>query len=457
MDFLFVTLLKRRQIALVVALLLTLGTYAQQAKYVVLVTIDGFRPEFYQDASWNMPNLRQMMAEGAYAKGVKGVMPTFTYPSHTTIITGVKPVKHGVYYNSPFAPEGSNGEWYWKSDFIKTPTLWEAAHKSGLTTANVLWPVTVGADIDYNIPEIWSTAKDHDRVAPMRQYTTPRGLWEEIEQNATGKLLYDDLNGDYLLLDENIARMGSYLIRKYKPRFTAVHFPCVDEAEHDEGRDGNKVRLAVASADKCIGNLLEAIKMAGIQDSTAIIVTGDHGFTDIHTALMPNIWLAQNNLIYKEGNTLKWKAMFQSASGTGFLYLKDSNDTKTLEQVRTILNNVSPEYKKLFTVVEGKELKAYGADRRVAMALLPVDGVVIGMAGSGEVVRPVTTQKGSHGYAPEYKNMYTGFVAKGAGINKGVVIPAMNLEDIAPLITKLLGIQQLAGGDGIVYPAMFKN
>ena len=82
-----------------------------QGSHVVLISIDGLRPEFYKDPSWNMVHLRQAMETGAYADGVEGVFPTVTYPSHTTMITGVKPLKHGVYYNTPSEPLGVTGNW----------------------------------------------------------------------------------------------------------------------------------------------------------------------------------------------------------------------------------------------------------------------------------------------------------------------------------------------------------
>jgi hypothetical protein len=74
----------------------------------------------------------------------------------------------------------------------------------------------------------------------MRQQTTPKGLFEEIEQKATGKLTADDLNSDFLILDQNIARMASYLISTYKPNLTTVHLLCVDHFAHEEGRQGDK-------------------------------------------------------------------------------------------------------------------------------------------------------------------------------------------------------------------------
>ena len=37
--------------------------------------------------------------------------------------------------------------------------------------------------------------------------------------------------------------------------------------------------------------------------------------------------------------------------------------------------------------------------------------------------------------------MYTGFIAAGAGVQKGKEIPEINAVDIAPLIAKLLGLE----------------
>jgi hypothetical protein len=46
---------------------------------------------------------------------------------------------------------------------------------------------------------------------------------------------------------------------------------------------------------------------------------------------------------------------------------------------------------------------------------------------------------GAHGYFPDFREIQTGFVAFGPGIKKGGVIPVMNVRDIAPAISKLLG------------------
>ena len=142
----------KRNFFLLVAVTIGLQTFGQQAKHVIIISIDGFRPDFYREDKWATPTLHKMVKEGVSADGVRGVFPSVTYPSHTTIITGATPLKHGVYYNSPFEPNGSTGRWYWETNLIKVPTLWDAAGAAGLKTASVYWPVSVGAKIDYNIP-----------------------------------------------------------------------------------------------------------------------------------------------------------------------------------------------------------------------------------------------------------------------------------------------------------------
>jgi predicted AlkP superfamily pyrophosphatase or phosphodiesterase len=277
----------------------SLQSFSQQSKHVIIISIDGLRPDFYREDKWATPTLHKMVAEGVSADGVRGVFPTVTYPSHTTIITGAMPLKHGIYYNTPFEPDGATGKWYWETSFIKVPTLWEAAGKAGLKTASVYWPVSVGAKIDYNIPEIVSLDKSVERTSPQRTLSTPKGLFEEVELNATGKLNDEKLSSDFSSADENGSRMVAYIIKKYKPNLMTFHVFAVDHAEHAEGRDGEHVRKAVAGADHAVNNILEAIEQAGIKDSTTVIVTGDHGFVDIHTNIAPNVWLTQNGLYTK--------------------------------------------------------------------------------------------------------------------------------------------------------------
>jgi len=112
-----------------------------QLPLLVLISIDGLRPDYVTSADAHgarIPNLRGFLRDGTYADGVQGVLPTVTYPSHTTLVTGVWPARHGIWNNVVFDPLRKNDEgWYWYAEDIRVPTLWDAAAHAGLTTASI--------------------------------------------------------------------------------------------------------------------------------------------------------------------------------------------------------------------------------------------------------------------------------------------------------------------------------
>lgn len=94
---------------------------------LVVVSIDGLHPGHVLEAERHglrIPNLRRLVQDGAWSSGARGVLPTVTYPSHTTIVTGVSPARHGIFYNGPFDPlERNRDGWYWYAEDIRVPTL----------------------------------------------------------------------------------------------------------------------------------------------------------------------------------------------------------------------------------------------------------------------------------------------------------------------------------------------
>src|SRR5271155_5419599 len=153
----------------------------QASPLLVIISVDGMRPDYITEADAHgakVPNLRRFLKEGTYAEAVVGVVPTVTYPSHTTLVTGVWPAKHGIFANTTFDPFRQNLEgWYWYTEDIRVPTLWDVAAAAGWTTASIQWPVTVGAHITWNIPEYWR-ANTPDDAKLLRALST-RGLLEE--------------------------------------------------------------------------------------------------------------------------------------------------------------------------------------------------------------------------------------------------------------------------------------
>ncbi|HEY8929816.1 MAG TPA: alkaline phosphatase family protein [Mucilaginibacter sp.] len=444
--------MKIRQCFLIFAacLMLEQATIAQ-TRHVVLISIDGLHPDMYLDPGWPALNLRQMMKQGTYAEHMLSVFPSYTYPSHTAMLTGALPARNGIYFNQPV---GSKGDWNWFADNIKVPTLWKVLKQNGKTTAAVEWPVSVTKDITWNIPEIWSD-EHPDRITESRKYATS-GLVEEIERNATGKLDSVNMNEDAFSMDDNSARMAAYIFKTRKPALLAVHFACVDGKEHDDGRDADSVRLALAEVDHNIGFILETIKESKSADSTAVIIVGDHGFSTINQVMRPNMLI--RNV----------PARFIAAGGSAFLYRHARANVSNTSVIRTVIDslNALPKAKrKLFRIIDKKELDRMGVDSAALLALSGVNGSGLVFSGASAPAKTTNhgpgtfiqqskydgvfypTDGGHHGYDPSNQEMYTGFIAWGAGIVKGGHIDHLSEPDIAVLIAKLLVID-FHGPDG---------
>lgn len=389
------------------------------ARHVVLITIDGSRPDFYLDSSWHADHIRALMADGAYAMGVNSVFPSMTYPSHTTIVTGVQPAKHGIYYNT--AP---GDRVYWNDSSIKVPTIWGAATAKGLTVASLLWPVSADAPVAYDIPDIGSLG---EKV--REEYSKPAGFVDEVRAK-----VFDGAASIEYGRDVNVAKIAAYVIGKAKPNLMTIHLFSVDHNEHMQGREGDRVRAAVRGADSAVGIIEDALKTAGIWDSTVLIVTGDHGFMTVHTVVNPNVWLVQAGLItdLKKG---QWRAMFYSVGGSSYLYVKDR---EALSSVEKILRDLPDTVARYIRVIDRKQLDKIGGNPEVALALSGLNGAAFGNAVSGDAVRP--GHGGQHGYFPDFYEIRTGYVAHGPGIEKGAVIKEMDQRDQAVIVARLLGL-----------------
>lgn len=423
----------------------TCSTSYAQSRHVILISIDGLHPDMYRNSDWPCPNLRQLIKEGVSADRLISVFPSYTYPAHTAMVTGALPARSGILFNQPIE---NKGEWYWYTSMIKVPTLWQVLKQHDMTTAAVLWPVSVGPEINWNIPEVWPIGHPTDRATATRKYATP-GLMEEIEVNATGKLDSLNYNQTYLSMDGQSGRIAAYIFKTRKPTLLAVHLIGCDDEEHDHGRDADRVRIALASVDHAIGDILESVERSGLRDNTTFIIVGDHGFSDIHEVFRVNLLIKG------------LPAKFVAAGGSAFLYENKGTQTYTHEaiitQVRNSLNKLPADKRAQFRIVDRKELDKMGADSNALLALAAKPGLVFSGAvtaapatnnGAGTSIQQsplegvfIPIKGGHHGFDPNLPEMYTGFIAAGPGIRKGAAIEQLHEQDIAPLIAKLLGIE----------------
>lgn len=395
-------------------------------RHVVVVSIDGLRPDFYLDAKWKAPNLQRLAKEGAHAKGIEGVFPSVTYPSHTTILTGVYPAKHGVISNTKWTDAGPSTDWYWDTAAIKTPTLWSIAREAKRSTAIVYWPVSVGADVDWVIPEKWA---DKGKSLELLEKLSTKGLLDDIRKSGV-KLVEDDFGEDKTRVDRALSQSAAYLIRERKPALLFLHILNVDHEQHSHGRDHEKVHEAVEEVDRLVGDLQKAVKDAGIEPTTTIVITGDHGFRDIATDVAPNVLFGEAGLLPKDG---AWQAIAHASGAQAAIHVKGGSDVekKVMECLEKIKDDV--------TIVTRDELTKLGGDPGAFCVVVGKPGVTVsGRKGGG--VNNKAGLKGNHGQLPTDPQLYTGLILHGRGVKGGASIEKGRLVDVGPTIAKLLDL-----------------
>ena len=316
-----------RNLALLAAMIAALLPGAALAEPVLLISIDGLRPADILEADKRglaLPNLRRFLKEGAHASSVTGVLPTLTYPSHTTLLTGVSPAKHGIVANNSFDPMQINqGGWYWYASDIRVPTLWEAASKAGLSTANVHWPVSVGAKgVRWNLPQIWRTGHADD-VKLLDALATP-GLRTELEQ-AVGQPYAMGMD-ESLTGDENRGRFAGALIATHKPDFLTVYLTALDHEQHEKGPDTPAAKAVLERIDAIVGQLIAAERKA--HPDAVIAVVSDHGFEPARSALnLFRIFIDEELMtLDKNGKVTSWLAEPWIAGGSAAIMLARPDD-----------------------------------------------------------------------------------------------------------------------------------
>ncbi len=404
-------------------------------RHVLVISVDGLGASFYMKPPPNvrMPNLVRLKEQGSFAEGVAGVYPSVTYPSHTTIVTGRLPVEHGIYSNLSSREAGKNPrDWFWFSSAIKVATLWDEARRHHLTSAAVSWPVTVGAAIDWNVPEIWDPAKGE--VADLEyisKFSTP-GLLEELAP-ALGppQAGADD--------DTSRTRVAMAMLKKHRPNLLLLHLWSPDHEEHQHGPGSREAAAAVERIDARIGEVLVAVKEAGLQDSTNVFIVSDHGFLPTERELRPNVLLKSSGLLKadEKGNVTGGSIATVSNGGSFFIYWPDSEDFR-----RQVDDAVKPlrDQGLLWAVFDPQALKDLGSEPAARLALEAPEGLTFSSNARGEIVTPMKAPGGDHGYLPFRKGLEASFIAYGPGIRPGVNLHRIPMTAIGPTLLKALGI-----------------
>jgi predicted AlkP superfamily pyrophosphatase or phosphodiesterase len=433
-------------LCLLVACALRLGAQATSTGThpVVLISIDGLKPEYVLQADEHglkIPNLRALVARGAHASGVVGVVPTVTYPSHTTLVTGVAPARHGIITNTTFDPLNRNqGGWYWYASDIRVPTLWDAVMEAGRTTGNVHWPVTVGARITWNLPQYWRTGEADDRKI-VRALATP-GLYDAMEQEVGA--LYADGIDESIEGDELRARFAVRMIESRRPAFTLAYFTALDHEQHRSGPFSPASLATLERIDAIVGAVSAAATHA-YRDDAVIAVVSDHGFQRTTRALNLIHALRTAGLVeFPPGVDDKpsaWRATIWPGGGSAAIVLKDSTDLATRDRVGQLLRALAADTSTgIDRVIDGAELRRRGGFPGAAFLVSLKDGYTFGYNSRGPLVVEVPVG-GMHGYLPDSPAMRASFFIAGPGVPAGRDLGLVDQRAVAPTIAKVLGVR----------------
>jgi len=407
----------------------SLGAQQGAARHVVMISIDGLKPSTYSTPGPSkVPALRRLALAGAYAEGVVGALPTVTYPAHTTIITGVLPAVHGIYNNRILDPEDtSNGSWYWYARDIKVPTLPGVFKARGLTTGAVSWPVTVGAEIDYLVPEFGGVTRNPKWLEMFRALSSPRGVLEKYE--AQGRAI------NWPMSDDDRTGLAAWIFRTYKPNLMLLHIFDTDDAQHEYGPGSAEALASIEEADARVEQMIKAIADAGLQGQTDVVVVSDHGFLPLEQQLQPNYAFKSAGLLDVDdrGRIRRWDAYFYTAGGGGFVILRNPEDASLRDKVAAILQKLAADPANgILTVLNRQELQKAGADPRASFFIDMRNGFY--SSGGHAVLLSKTSGKGGHGFVPSRPELHASLVMSGPDVPKAGSVGVVRMSQIGPTI-----------------------
>ncbi len=417
------------------------------APLLVVISVDGLRPDYVTAADVHgarVPNLRKFLREGTFAEGVTGVIPTVTYPSHTTLVTGVWPAKHGILANTTFDPLQKNHEgWYWYAEDIRVPTLWDAAAAAGRTTASIQWPVTVGAKINWNIPELWRAGTAEDAKL-LRVVSTP-GLLAE------GKAAIGEYRGGIDATPESDEVRGKYavwILENKHPGLLTVHLIALDHIEHETQAFSPKAMAVLERLDAVVGKIWEAAEHVA-PGRAFVAVVSDHGFVNYgqQLNLFPAFEKAKLFSLDDRGKISEWRAMPWETGGSAAIVLKDPRNGLTTATVRALLTKLAADPANgIDRVLEGEELHRKGGYPNASFFVGLKPGWRTGSSLTGPVVTSVKAG-GTHGGLPDLPDLRAAFFLVGPGVPVDKNLGLIDMRDIAPTLAKAVGLA-LPSADG---------
>jgi ectonucleotide pyrophosphatase/phosphodiesterase family protein 5 len=368
---------------------------------LVLMSLDGFRTDYLNQEGAH--NLRALAKQGMRAETLEPSFPSTTFPNHYTIVTGLRPDRHGVVGHAmedPFIPgerfsaanEKAMTDPRWRG---QAEPVWISAEKAGIRTGLMMWP---GSEAPIQGVLAHDRRKFDDTITADARIDTVLGWLDGPPQE--------------------------------RPRLLGIYFTDVDKAGHAFGPDSSQVAESVARVDTALGRLIAGLRTRGI--AANIVVVSDHGMAETSPERVIRFNRIAPPTSYRLIATVPY-AGIDAMPG----------QEKTLAAALLTTHEHMQCWRRGAIPMRFH----YGHNRRVPQFVCLADvGWVILPGADGE-----RFPKGTHGYDNAAPEMQAIFIAAGPAFNHGVVVPSFSNVNVYSLLTKLLALPALPA-DGSLAP-----
>lgn len=407
----------------------------------LLISLDGFEARYLNDKALRLPHLRALARRGVHGAS-RTVLPSVTWPAHTTVITGTLPRRHGVVGNHWLDRTTRKVVHAWqpsKEDSIDSPTIFDVAKEAGRTTAAVSWPQTNGAkSLDFEIPEVYSEAAFQRWVTrALRQELTEAGLPVDT--------LNELAKAEEIPLDRLVADVAEHLLVRHDPGLTLVHFTSGDTRAHRAGILSPRHRAGLEAYDDLVGQLLQAVASTGRTGGTVVMVVSDHGFHTIDAAIDPAKLLEGAGLAAKD-------VTFVHNGHVSYAYVRGGpgRSKRTAALRAALLAHPAIERVHGATEFHGLGLPTPSENPAIGdLVLVSTLNHAFRELPGKALVGPYP-YKATHGFDPDHPANRPVFIAAGPGLLRERRATTIRNVDVAPTLAHLLGLTMPSAVDGRV-------
>lgn len=205
-------------------------------KHVFVVGIDAMSTQGMETAS--TPNMDYLIKNGAICRNVRTVIPSSSSSNWASMLAGAGVEAHGITSNS-WTPHNYSVKPVGITEYGMFPTIVSVVRKQ--------------------LPEA--------KIGMIYHWDGFGNLFEKSVAN---------VDKSYETQSKTAQALADY-IRTEKPAFTFTQLDDVDHYGHKYGHMTEKYLACIEQADQCVGMVLKAVKDAGIEDESLIIVVADHG------------------------------------------------------------------------------------------------------------------------------------------------------------------------------------